>query len=114
VEIPVDEQGSIQAGDPEQPSEEEFDFPDADYEEPDVDEPSPREIDTRDHLSPREVPSPSTLPVVLSRKLGSSREAKDISHFFERGDKKTGKKTICIPCRCVLDGLEIDIPYTNI
>jgi len=32
----------------------------------------------------------------------SSREAKDIKHFFLRGDKKTKEKTICITCRYVL------------
>jgi hypothetical protein len=32
----------------------------------------------------------------------SSREAKDINHFFERGDKKKNEKTICVTCRYVL------------
>lgn len=43
------------------------------------------------------------VPTTINPGPGSSaREAKDINYFFERGDKKTGRKTICIPCRWVL------------
>src|SRR6266481_8482394 len=99
-----------QTDDPTQFSGEEFDLQGADCQESDDNEPSCHEVDNRNLVSPGEMPSPSMLPLpaaVLSHKLGSSREVKDISHFIERGDKKTGNKTICIFCRCVLDELEI-------
>src|SRR6266481_2944543 len=95
------EQGRVQADDPTQFSGEEFD---ADCQESDDNEPSHHEVDNWDCVSPSEMPGPSVLPlpVVLSHKLGSSREAKDISHLFERGDKKTGNQTICIFFWCIL------------
>lgn len=47
--------------------------------------------------------SPNTnllsVPDGQSLRTTKSREARDITHFFERGDKKTGRKTICILCR---------------
>src|SRR6266481_9646189 len=99
-----------QTDDPTQFSGEEFDLQGANCQESNNNKPSCHEVDNRDLVLPGEMPGPSALPLpaaVLSHKLGSSREAKDISHFFERGDKKTGNKTICIFCRCVLDELEI-------
>src|SRR6266481_4901438 len=102
-----------QTDDPTQCSGEEFDLQGANCQESDNNEPSCHEVDNRNLVSPGEMPSPSALPLpaaVLSHKLGSSREAKDISHFFERGDKKTGNKTICIFCWCILDELEIKHP----
>lgn len=55
---------------------------------------------------PEGVTSPNTqlLATLNAKSDGSvkSREARDINYFFERGDKKTGKKTICRFCRCIL------------
>ena len=67
---------------------------------PDNDETSDCQND--DGIAPPEMPSPSTLPAshnVVKR----VKYAKDIHHFFEKGDKKLGMQTQCITCRCVSD-----------
>ena len=46
-------------------------------------------------IAPPEMPGPSTLPAshnVVKR----AKYAKDIHHFFEKGDKKLGMQTQCI------------------
>ena len=71
-----------------------------DSNDPDNDETSNHQNDGG--IAPPEMPSPSTLPAshnVVKR----VKYAKDIRHFFEKGDKKLGTQTQCITCRCVSD-----------
>ena len=71
-----------------------------DSNDPDNDETSDRQND--DGIALPEMPSPSTLPAshnVVKR----AKYAKDIRHFFEKGDKKIGTQTKCITCQCVSD-----------
>jgi hypothetical protein len=77
-----------------QSSSEEFDFQKYDNLEESDDE----ELDGRGPASPHGMPGPSKRPF---QKASSSRAARDIDNFFERGDKKTGTKTVCILCRYV-------------
>ena len=114
VDISSDQQGSIQTDDPAQSSSEDFNIQCANSDNPDNNESSPSQVDNCNHISPHEMPGPSMLQVVASCQANSWKEAMDISHFYERGNKKTGKKAECITCQCVLDELEINIPYTNI
>jgi hypothetical protein len=86
-----------------QSSSEEFDFQKYDNLEESDDE----ELDGRDPASPHGMPGPSKRPF---QKASSSRAARDIDHFFERGDKKTGTKTVCILCRYVSMAPQIAIP----
>jgi len=62
-----------------------------------VDEEFSDEADGVDDLPPGKAGSGAK-----GSQISRSREAKDISHFFQRGDKKTKEKTICVVCWYVL------------
>ena len=71
-----------------------------DSNDPDNDETSDRQND--DGIALPEMPGLSTLPAshnIVKR----AKYAKDIHHFFEKGDKKIGTQTQCITCQCVSD-----------
>ena len=101
METSNDEQENMHTDDLTQSSLIEFiDLQCVDSNDSDNDETSDRQND--DGIALPEMPSPSTLPAshnVVKR----VKYAKDIHHFFEKGDKKLGMQTQCITCRCVSD-----------
>ena len=101
VETSNDEQENTHTDDLTQSSSDEFiDLQCVDSNDPNNDETSDRQND--DGIALPEMPGPSTLPAshnIVKR----AKYAKDIHHFFEKGDKKLGMQTQCITCWCVSD-----------
>ena len=101
VETSNDEQENMHTDDLTQSSSDKFiDLQCVNSNNPDNNETSNHQND--DGIAPPEMPGWSTLPAshnIVKR----VKYAKDIHHFFEKGDKKLGMQTQCITCRCVSD-----------
>ena len=75
-----------------------------------VDEEFSDKADGIDDIHPQ--PRKASLDVQGSQS-SASREVKDIKHFFQRGNKKTQERTVCIPCQYVLQPLDHSFPSLN-
>jgi len=72
----------------------------SDDEEPDIPNNDPPQRSPNKRI-PATIPNPIPIPNYEPSCGTSTREAKDIDHFFVRGNKKSSLPTICIFCRWV-------------
>jgi len=72
----------------------------SDDEEPDITNNNPPQRSPTKRI-PDAIPNPIPIPNYEPSCGTSMREAKDIDHFFARGNKKSGLPTICIFCQWV-------------